>query len=650
MAKASKKDVINNQQTIKEAKPAATNTAARFSIRNFRMQAGILILIGFIFYANTFSHLAAFDDRMAITDNEYVQQGVAGIRDILTKDAFQSYLEHRNGANQLSGGRYRPLSLITFAIEQQFMGVAPEQEKSSEKELRIAHEMPARHIVNVWLYILSTIVLLVFFRTVVFPDNPVAAFVAALIYAILPVHTEIVANVKSRDEILSVIFIALTFIKAFGYRESRKIKDLVLAICCFFLALLSKEYAVTLIVLLPLSFYVFEKEKVSGGIRATLPYLIPLGLYLLLRFNATTAAAAGAANNVMNNPYLLATGTEKLATEVMVLFDYLKLLVFPHPLIADYSYNQIPYTSFSNPIVWLSIVVHLALVACMMVLIKKRHLLGFAIAFYLINLLLISNILFNIGAPMGERLINHSSIGFAIAVAYLLYAGFEKLQSPAVMKMGLGGLMLVLVLLCGFKVVERNKDWKDDATLFLADVKKAPNNVLINNNAAAAYMGFAKRDKDDKQKCNDWFSKAITHFDKVIAINPEHLLAHTNRGLCYFNMGKPDSAIRDWGYVRQQNPNQENIQKYLSVAGSYYFNKGLKYKQANNTDSAEHAFRIATEVTPKVPEVWFEYGLACIAGKHYCEAKDAVDKILQVKPDYPGAVQLHDQLANYHCY
>src|SRR6266699_1973021 len=121
-----KKHAVTSSAPVVASKP--------FLLLRFRTQAILLALIGFIFYYNTFSHESAFDDRMAITDNAYVQRGLAGIPDILTTDAYQSYLESKNGANQLAGGRYRPLSLITFAVEQQLTGVSNDTETGNEKE------------------------------------------------------------------------------------------------------------------------------------------------------------------------------------------------------------------------------------------------------------------------------------------------------------------------------------------------------------------------------------------------------------------------------------------------------------------------------------------------------------------------------------
>ncbi len=617
----------------------------KFSIAAFRVQAFIIAWLCIIFYANTFNHEAAFDDRMAITDNEYVQAGLAGIPDILTKDAYQSYLEHRQGSNQLAGGRYRPLSLITFSIEQQVMGTAHDNETSAEKEARIAAEMHPRHVVNVLLYIIACITLLYFLRTIVFTGNPVIAFVAALLFTIHPIHTEVVANVKSRDEILSVLFISLTFINAVRYYDTRKIKDLMWALICFFLALLSKEYAFILTVLVPLSFYLFRNETWNKSVRAFLPCGIPLALYFALRFVSVSAAAEGAETNIMNNPYLLATGAQKIASEILVLLHYLRLLVFPNPLAADYSYNQLPYTSFANPLVWLSLATYLALTGALIWLLLKKHVLTFAIALYFLPLFLVSNLLFNIGAPMGERLIFHSSIGFAIAVAWLLVKGLEKVNAASASKAGLIGITCTIIILCGYKTIDRNNDWKNDETLFLHDVKTVPNSVLVNNNAAASCMSNAKINKADIPLRNEWFTKAIGYFDKAISIYPGHMMAHLNRGVCYFNMGFPDMALPNWDTVRKYQPSQPELARYMASAAGYYYNKGVNFGKNNLPDSAIYAYKKLTEINPEKAEAWYFLASAYFTSGRFSEAEAYIAKSLSIAPGYADAQKLKSELA-----
>src|SRR5580692_5443959 len=105
-------------------KPTNLSTPLLHSVFNFpfRTKCIVLAIIAFIFYANTIPDKYVFDDNMSIVKNSYVKMGFAGIPKILTNDSYLSYYAN-SGANlseqQLSGGRYRPLSEIIFAVEQQ---------------------------------------------------------------------------------------------------------------------------------------------------------------------------------------------------------------------------------------------------------------------------------------------------------------------------------------------------------------------------------------------------------------------------------------------------------------------------------------------------------------------------------------------------
>ena len=651
MAKNIRKDIKPAEQKkepINKVKAAAA--PHQYSIFDFRTQAIILAIIGFVFYANSISNEYAFDDMMAIVDNAYVQKGVAGIGDIMTHDAYQSYLEQRNGGNELAGGRYRPLSLISFAIEQQILGVSEPTENANtsadrtpELERKLVRDMHIRHFLNVILYILSVIVLLHFLRRIVFPDDPLLPFLAVVLFTIHPLHTEVVANVKSRDEILSVLFISLTFIKAFSYKATQKTKDLVWACVFFFLALLSKEYAAMLVVLLPLAFYLFGKESVKNSFKSCLPYLIPMAVYILFRRTAITGAMEGAEKDIMNNPYFYATVSQKMATVTMVLFNYIKLLFIPYPMVADYSFNQIPYTNFNNPIVWVSLVVHGGMFISMCWLIIKRHFLGFALAVYLVNLSLISNIFFNIGAPMGERLIYHSSIGFCIIIAWLLYKGYKSIPAESTANNVLGTIMAVLIVCCAYTTIARNPDWKNNNTLFLTDVKKSPNSALVNVNAGAACMMLAKQVGDSPKRI-EWFKKAIDFFSQTIVINPTHYFAYVNRGLCEFNMGYQAKAVSDWDTVRKYTPQQVNVNRYMDIAGKYFFGLGNKYKADNKPDSALYAFKIAVDAAPNVGELWFNLGNSYFAVGNIHEATKALEKANQLLPNNQQVAGFYAQL------
>ena len=82
----------------------------------------ILFFISFFLYANTLTHQYALDDGIVITQNEYVKKGVSGIPDILSKDTFRGFFKKEGKDKLVAGGRYRPLTLVLFAIIYQIAG------------------------------------------------------------------------------------------------------------------------------------------------------------------------------------------------------------------------------------------------------------------------------------------------------------------------------------------------------------------------------------------------------------------------------------------------------------------------------------------------------------------------------------------------
>ena len=552
----------------------------------FRIQAIIVGLLAFALYCNTFGHEYALDDTIVIVKNEYVYEGFAGIKDILTKDAFDSYYRQFNSSNQLSGGRYRPLSIVTFAIEQQFFGAVPKDKVDSLLTRGLSYEMkdPAeqkflqnmhiRHFFNVLWFTACVIVLLYFLRYVVFKNNHIMAFIAAILFAVHPIHTEVVANVKSRDEIMSLLLICATFILSFKYHEHKKPWMLYTSFATMFLAFLAKEYAITMVLLLPLAFYLFNGFSISKCFNATLPYLAVVVAYALVRFSIVEKMNAASDNDILNNPYANATDDmERLSTKIATCINYIRLLIFPHPLSSDYSYNTIPYKTFANPIVWLSLIFHGALVRYFIYYFKRKSVLCFAIAFYFLNLLIVCNIIFNIGGTMGERLIFHSSVGFCIAVAYLLYKGMEKIQPAITGRRVLAGFMIVVVGLFSFKTIERNADWKNDETLFAHDLENAPNSVLVNANVASSYINKAESEKDSVTKIAD-LQKGVKYYDKAISIHPTFVSGYMNRGVAYLKLGIPDSAKANYDKARMLYPNYPKLYEvYYNLGVCYYLDK-----------------------------------------------------------------------------
>jgi len=557
-------------------------------LSDFRIQAIVVAIFSFLLYINTYNNEYALDDTAVILKNEYVYQGFKGVPKIMTCDAFDSYYKQFSTGNQLSGGRYRPLSIATFAIEQQFMGTVPDSKLDSvvthidekgPQEVVLNHRMHIRHLFNVIWFTLSMIAFLSFLRYVVFRNSPVMALIATLLFLAHPIHTEVVANVKSRDEIMSLLFMSLTYVFAFKFFEHKKYWMLAVALVSYFLAFLSKEYSITVLILLPMAWYFFYKVPLKNifGLFTTekifytiWPYVAVFLLYYAIRASIVAPMNEDSNNDLLNNPYAAATKVEKLATEIATMSNYLKLLVWPYPLSADYSYNTIPYKDFSHWLVWLSLIVHIAMLRALVYYFKRKPIITFAITIYFAHLLLVCNLLFDIGATMGERLIYHSSIGFVIIVAWLLYEGMLKFKNEMQGKLALGAFLVVVLSVYSVITVERNVQWKNNFTLFSHDIKNSPNSVIICANVASSYIDMSNIEPDSLKKRYE-LHEGIRLLKHALTFHTTYVIGFFNLALAYFKLGEADSAKANFDVVLNYYPKYPRLSEFYYNLGVYYY-------------------------------------------------------------------------------
>jgi hypothetical protein len=764
-------------------------------------------IVGFTFYITSINGEYALDDGIIIHQNDHVIKGFRGIKDILTKDAYESFYRRMCATDQLAGGRYRPLSVVSFAVEQQFIhpyrtGLYMKVEDSNkngvlDKEqvnyitpcgrpetnyeynefidlnndnIVQSNECPTcwdlnqnfknefdedlnidgvfnevdcqvygaklRHFNNIWTFALGCVFLYLVFAKCFFRKNPDLALLAALLFTMHPIHSEAIANVKSRDEIFSLIFVSLTFWYSFKYLETRKRKELFWACFMFLLALLSKEYAIMLLFLVPLSVYHFTdndfdvktftktpefKATFRIGIAFVIcavimlyikrdfdmharpdskptksfwlfPFLyILVGIfmlgankkknfqtlmswfyfvmlfYLAMRLMAVKLKPGVPDTEILNNPYLLANGEERFCTKVYVLMKYIGLQAFPYTLSSDYSYNTIDYRHWTSWDFLVSLVFHLGMVAAGIYYTLKKHILGFAIMTYIFFALLIGNVLMDIGATMGERLIFHSSIGFCIAAAYFIIKGLDKLSTVSVPigKISFAVLILVVGIFFGCKTWERNWDWRNDVTLFLKDVQHKPHSVLVLGNAGARWVDLADTKEvtgiqvpgQDSLRYNDYngtlkitdeevkqggyankreaaLYKGIKFLKHAIELHPRYVNGYLNLGLAHFKLKKDFEALYYWKMAERLYPNNPYLRNYYMVYYNDLKTRGIMAFNRGRMDSAALHYRKATILDPNNAEGWYNLGGAYFNTGRYVKAKQAWDRALQINPNY----------------
>ena len=513
----------------------------------------IIFAFGFILYANTLSHRYTLDDKAVIWNNSFTQKGIAGIKDILSYDSFAGMF---GKDSNLEGGRYRPLSIVTFALEIEFFG--KETTDKSARESFIGNPFVS-HLVNVLLYCCCLLILFKVLKKLFvnfkakyeFLSIP---FIATLLFAVYPLHTEIVANIKGRDEIMAFLFSFLALNSIINYFDKNKSGQLVLAFIYMFLGSMSKEIAITFLAVIPLSIYFFaKKQKISKYITALIPLCAGVILYLIVRHLAIGNQMGIEITNLMNNPFYEMTVSQRYATIIFTLLLYLKLLIFPYPLTWDYYPYHISILEWSNIWVIISIIIHLALIVIAVLGFKKKTVLSYSIIIYAATLSITSNLFFNIGAFMSERFLFVSLLGLCIFVAYLISEKLPKLfKNIKNYKIISINIILVVLVLFSIKTISRNRVWKDNLTLFEHDLNISKNSAKGNSTYASELYKLSEDVEQEAKKAgeqgdtvlmnnlleirNEYLLKSKPYFEKAIEIYPYYEEALVSLGNLHYRM------------------------------------------------------------------------------------------------------------------
>ncbi len=183
-------------------------------LTNKRLNCLLILLFSFVLYFNTIKHDYTQDDAIVITDNMYTKQGLAGIDEILKYDTFKGFFKKEGKDKLVAGGRYRPFTLIMFAIEWEFFKTSQKNPDGSIKKdgegNTVYTTSTIGHIFNILFYGLTGIVLYLLLLQLLLPGRSEifaygVAFISTFLFMAHPIHTEAVANIKGRDEIIALL-------------------------------------------------------------------------------------------------------------------------------------------------------------------------------------------------------------------------------------------------------------------------------------------------------------------------------------------------------------------------------------------------------------------------------------------------------------
>lgn len=585
-----------------------------------KFRVPILIIIAIfpsLLYFQSINHDYTLDDYTVIIDNSVTTQGIKGIPTILKTDYWYGYKQQN-----LRGPIYRPTSLIVFATVWHFFPNNPH----------------VYHFINILFYSITCLVLFLTMSKLFWKKGILFPFICTILYAAHPIHTEVVNNIKSLDEILCFLFgiISLLFITKYLSNSSRI--ALIIGLISFYLSLISKETGITFLVVIPLTIYFFDFASTKKSTYIFITLLSLTGVYLISRMIIfrdlpdNPGKDASILNNVLNGaPDFIS----RKATAFYILLKYVKLLIFPHPLTCDYNFAKIKIQTISSAPVIISIILHFVLGIYALIKFPKRNIVAFGIMFYVITISPVSNIFFIGGASMAERFMYIPSLGFCIILTHLIIKVF-KVESKTTGVSNFKQLLLsntslfiflsIIIGLYSIKTFSRNIYWKDNITIYSNDIKISKESATANKILGVELFKCVENSPFRKNRL-DTFNLAKRYLTKALKINPNYFEPLTALAKIYKDEGNLNLSLEMFN--RAVTIKSENVEVYN--------NRGILFFDLNEFDKAMDDYNRVISLDPDFFEAYNNRGNIFFVKNEYDKALDNFNRALELDPDYSSA-------------
>ena len=592
--------------------------------RLYSYQKICIFLVAFLVFANGIKNGFNLDDIYYTTpDNPISNMGIKAIPEIFTTRTL-----HDPKKNNFD---YRPIPMLSFALQHQLLGDSASMS----------------HFINVFIYsvvcVLTFVLLCLWFgRT-----RSWFAFLVTLLYAVHPLHTEVVDNIKNRDELLAAIFILLTLKTIWKWHLTNKNTHLITSAFLFISGMMCKSTIVVYLPIIPFAFYFFTAMK---GWKIILPSAILMAIYMLINF--TENSLLPVPNRVFSfyeNPMFtsLVPWNIKTATSSYILGWYAYLHVIPYPLSFYYGYQYVKLVNWTSLFPVVSLMGYLLLIYFIIRNFKKKSIAAFGAVFYLICLFIYSNLMGAAPGMMAERFTFDSSLGYCILLVSIFYylfnngAGFfqnirqTKYLFPA---------FLIFFISYALMTIARNKYWEDNLTLYNHDMqhlqKSIKANMLYGDQLILKHdyykTKFNNASGPEKQEYRDsmllFRAEEKLPYKQILELDPDNDNALNNLGVAY---------IHDDSF--------EMAKKYLLLASNLksgktddvlHYNLGLVYGDIairdNNIhlmDSSIIEFKTVISLNPKYANAYWRSNLLYLMKGDTSAAINALEQGINNLPD-----------------
>lgn len=475
------------------------------------------------------------DDGWVIFDNPLVRS-LANVPRILREP-------YGFGGPSTTGGLYRPVTTLSYALNYAAGGRA----------------VGGYHAVSLVLHVLCTLEVLSLARrvfTAVAPSRAgPAALLAALVFAVHPVHVEAVAALTGRAELLAALG-ALASLHLAATRASGRWR-LPAALGALLLGVLSKENAAAA----PLLFAILGiaapsaaglsarpglrtregRRALAALLAVSIALAVAAGAYFVLRPGTGGPGVPMASRWFGGQPRAVVLGTMSRA-----LLEYLRLLAVPHPLGVDFFYaSRIPFMPWWSATALWSALAWGSVLALGLSSLRRAPVRALGILWIFAALLPVSNAV-PTGVLMAERLLYLPSVGFCLwaghGLAWAREEAARRWAGSARPARAIGAATALALLALAGKTVERGLEWRDAGTLWEAELRHAPLDPVVNNNLAVEYTGRGD------------LVRARERLETALRAAPFYWRAHVNLGIVEQRSGRIDLALRSFDRARRIDP------------------------------------------------------------------------------------------------
>lgn len=526
-----------------------------------------IVVLTFMLYGNTLSNGYSLDDELVIYNNERAEQGFKGIKRVWK----ENYAVSKKAKYE-----YRPIALTTFQIEYGLFGANP----------------AVGHFISMLLYCLTGILLYFILLRIFKQYHWILPLTAVIIWLAHPLHTEVVASIKSRDEMLALLFALSSTSMFLRFAETNKWHWIPLGALMFVLSMLSKTSTLTFLALIPLTMYFFTKINIK---KILIPTGAMFGLFLVARrlFWKPVVGVTNRDTLYFENPlFEMDWGIlESIPMGFYTVAWYIKMHFAPYPLTFYYGYDMMDIVSWDSAIALACglLVLGLTGFAIWGMFKKDKPVWAYGILFFMIAISMFANVLAPAVGIVAERFAYIASIGFAIAIAWVIVrlinkkiSNADKFRSPGVYLV----VMFVITGIFGGIVVTRNPVWKDHMTLYQNDIRHAGRSAKAHALIAGTLQPKALQEPNMVIKKN-MVDTMIKHYKAAIDIYPGYYTMQNNLGSVYFTF---------YGDYAGAKPYFQNAIKYKEEYVEAHYNLGFSHEKLGKPDSAIIHYQRALEI------------------------------------------------------